>query len=171
MLHRWSSDGNTLHQPHPQIVTHKLLGGVDQATLRQSLTRGDSDQLVIISVCRYAIDCIVMCHRYASDGEVWPLSDDVLRLESCQVLCSAVERHFSSFLLQEELVASDVIEVMMTLQTMQKIFHDILQNPSSDACRMMDIESWCRPHTPAFKIFACVGFLSMDNKLFLSTEE
>ena len=48
MLHRWSNTGNTLHQPHPQVVAHKLLGGVDQATLRQSLSRGDSNQLVYI---------------------------------------------------------------------------------------------------------------------------
>ena len=46
VLYRWPYTANNLHQPHPQIVGHKLLGGVDQATLRQSLTRGDSDELV-----------------------------------------------------------------------------------------------------------------------------
>ena len=47
MLHRWPNTGNIMHQPRPQVVAHKLLGGVDQATLRQSLSRGDSDQLVV----------------------------------------------------------------------------------------------------------------------------
>lgn len=48
MESRWGSTSSTLHKPHPQVIAHKLLGGVDQATLRQSLTRGDSDQLVHI---------------------------------------------------------------------------------------------------------------------------
>lgn len=73
--------------------------------------------------------------------------------------------------LQEELVASDVMDVMITLQTTKKIFHDILQNPDDDASRIMHIESWCKPKTPAYKLFKCVGFLSMDDQLFLSTEE
>lgn len=68
-------------------------------------------------------------------------------------------------------MASDVMDVMITLQTVQKIFQDILQNPNSDSCRIMHVESWCKPDTSAFKLFKCVGFLTVDDKLFLSTEE
>lgn len=136
MESRWSNTGNTLHQPRPQVVAHKLLGGVDQATLRQSLSRGDNNQ-------------------YASDSEVWLLSDDVLQLESCQ----------------EELVAYDVVDVMVTLQTAQKLLQDILQNPDNDDHRIMHVESWCKPETSVFKFLKCVGFLAVDDKLFLSTED
>ncbi|XP_065912428.1 uncharacterized protein [Dysidea avara] len=125
-----------LHQPHPQVVAHKLLGGVDQATLRQSLSRGES-------------------HQYATDGEVWVWSDEVLQLESCQ----------------EELVASDVVDVMITLRTIQEIFHKILQNPDNDTYRIMPIEPWCKPGTPVFKLFESVGFLYMDDNMFLSSED
>ena len=68
-------------------------------------------------------------------------------------------------------MASDVMDVMITLQTAQKVFQDILQNPDRDDCRIMHMESWCKPATSAFKLFKCVGFLTMDDKLFLSTEE
>lgn len=51
MSHRQLYIDNTSHQPHPQVVAHKLLGGVDQATLRQSISRGDSDQLVDTDTC------------------------------------------------------------------------------------------------------------------------
>ena len=68
-------------------------------------------------------------------------------------------------------MAYDVMDVMVTLQTVQKILQDILQNPDDDNRRIMHIESWCKPETSAFKLFKCVGFLTMDDKLFLSTEE
>lgn len=68
-------------------------------------------------------------------------------------------------------MSSDVMDVMITLQTAQKIFQAILQNPDSDDCRIMHMETWCKPDTPAFKLFKCIGFLSVDDKLFLSTEE
>lgn len=75
------------------------------------------------------------------------------------------------FIAQVELVTADVMDIMITLQTAQKIFHDILQNPNNDNYRIMHMESWCKPETPAFKLFKCVGFLTVDDKLFLSTEE
>ena len=53
------STDSTLHKPLPQVVAHKLLGGVDQATLRQSLTRGDSDQLR--STHTNASNCDITC--------------------------------------------------------------------------------------------------------------
>ena len=55
VLRRWSNTGNTLHQPRPQVVAHKLLGGVDQATLRHGLSHGDSNQLVYIIIIMYIV--------------------------------------------------------------------------------------------------------------------
>ena len=112
-----------------------------------------------------------MVIRYASDSEVWLLSDDVLQLESCQVLCSEQLIAFIPFHHQEELMANDVMDVMITLQTAQRIFQNILQNPSRDDYRIVHMESWCKPQTSAFKLFKCIGFLTMDDKLFLSSEE
>ena len=68
-------------------------------------------------------------------------------------------------------MAYDVMDVMVTLQTAQKILQDILQSPDDDNHRIMHIESWCKPETPPFKFLKCVGFLTVDDKLFLSTEE
>ena len=79
--------------------------------------------------------------------------------------------NIKSISLQEEIVAYDVMDVMITLQTAQKILQNILQNPDNDDCRIMHMESWCKPETSAFKLFKSVGFLTMDDKVFLSTEE
>ena len=78
---------------------------------------------------------------------------------------------FISLIFQEELVASDVVDVMITLRTIQEIFHNILQNPDNDAYRIMSMEPWCKPDTPVFKLFKSVGFLHMDDNMFLSSEE
>lgn len=59
-------------QASPSIIARKLLGGVDQATLRQTLSSHGSSNMASSS-------------EYLSDLEVWAMTDPLHNVESLQL--------------------------------------------------------------------------------------
>lgn len=140
MRNRTPSSIVTAQNASPSIMANKLLGGVDQAALRQSLsahrTTGN-------------LQATTASPEYLSDPEVWTFSRKLRDMEG----------------LQMDIVVSDIQNIMMDISLCQQIFQELLQDPSSERARSIPLSNL--PSGWVTQMLGCVGFLPQGRLLYL----